>query len=136
MAFGLVLFWASWKILQGALHVLLQGTPEDLDIEAAIQAIRELEGVTDVHHVHAWSLTSGRNVFSGQVCVRDFARDGEQVQRAVHRLLKERFKIYFSTVQIEERCLEDEEHAAAIDITRVPDRASPAEVHSHAPRSR
>lgn len=136
MAFGLVLFWASWKILRGALHVLLQGTPEDLDIEAAIMAIRELEGVTDVHHVHAWSLTSGRNVFSGHVCVRDFARDGEQVQRAVHRLLRERFKIYFSTVQIEERCLEDEEHAAAIDITRMPDRASSAEVHSHATRGR
>lgn len=131
MAFGLVLFWASWKILQGALHILLQGTPEDLDIEAAMQAIRNVEGVTDVHHVHAWSLTSGRNVFSGHVCVGDFARDGERVQRAVHRLLKERFKVYFSTVQIEERCLEGEEGAAAIDITRAERRDEPASGHSH-----
>ena len=44
-------------------HILLQGTPQDLDLHAAIAAIRELEGVTDVHHVHAWSLTSGVNVF-------------------------------------------------------------------------
>lgn len=118
MAFGLVLFWASWGILRDSLHILLQGTPQDLDLEAAIEAIRNVDGVTDVHHVHAWSLTSGRNIFSGHVCVRDFARDGAQVQRAVHELLKRQFDIYFSTMQIEERCLEGEEGAEAIDITR------------------
>lgn len=118
MAFGLVLFWASWSILRNSLHILLQGTPEDLDLEAAMGAILDVEGVTDVHHVHAWSLTSGQNIFSGHVCVRDFAQDGARVQKTVHDLLKERFKIYFSTVQIEERCLESEEGAEAIDITR------------------
>jgi cobalt-zinc-cadmium efflux system protein len=117
MAFGLVLFWASWRILRDALHILLQGTPEDLDLEAAIQAIREIEGVIDVHHVYAWSLTSGRNVFSGHICVRQW-REGERVLRRVHDLLKHRFEIYFSTIQIEERCLEGEEQAAAIDIMR------------------
>src|SRR3546814_20833600 len=60
MAVGLVLLWASWGILRESLHILLQGTPEDLDLEAAIGAIREVEGVTDVHHVHAWSLKIGR----------------------------------------------------------------------------
>lgn len=116
MAFGLVLFWASWSILRESLHTLLQGTPGDLDLEEAVRAIRETDGVVDVHHVHAWSLTSGRNVFSGHVCVRDFARDGSRVQQAIHRLLKERFGIYFSTVQLEEQCLEGEEGADAIDI--------------------
>ena len=127
MAFGLVLFWASWKILRDSLHILLQGTPEDLDLAAAIRAIRETDGVVDVHHVHAWSLTSGRNVFSGHLRVRDFAHDGERVQQIVHDLLKDRFKIYFSTVQIEERCLEGEEGAEAIDITR----SEPETAHDH-----
>lgn len=118
MAFGLVLFWASWKILRDSLHILLQGTPDDLDLEGALQAIRDVDGVTDVHHVHAWSLTSGRNIFSGHVCVGNLASDGARVQRAVQKLLKERFGIYFSTVQLEEECLEGEEGAEAIDITR------------------
>lgn len=118
MAFGLVLFWASWKILRQSLHILLQGTPQDFDLPAALQAIRDVKGVTDVHHVHAWSLTSGRNVFSGHVCVRDFANDGARVQRAIHDILKRQFGIYFSTVQIEENCLEGEAGAEAIDITR------------------
>lgn len=118
MAFGLVLFWASWQILRQSLSILLEATPEDLDLDAVLEALREVEGVNDVHHVHAWSLTSGRNVFSGHVCVSDLARDGARVQSTVHDLLKNRFKIYFSTVQIEEKCLEGEEGAEEIDITR------------------
>ncbi|PWL16758.1 zinc ABC transporter [Falsochrobactrum shanghaiense] len=115
MAFGLLLLWASWGIMREALHILLQGTPEDLDLEAAIEAIRQLEGVTDVHHVHAWSLTSGRNVFSSHVCVGDF-QEGERVLRQASNLLRERFNIYFSTLQIEEYCLDGEDSAAEIDI--------------------
>ncbi len=114
MAFGVVLLWASWGITKDALHILLQGTPQDLDLDAAIAAIRELEGVTDVHHVHAWSLTSGVNVFSSHVRVRSVA-EGDRVLREVSGLLRERFQIYFSTTQIEERCLATEEGATAIE---------------------
>jgi cobalt-zinc-cadmium efflux system protein len=117
MAFGLVLFWASWRIIRDSLAILLQGTPRDLDLDAAIDAIRRVPGVTGVHHVHAWSLTSGRNIFSGHVTVGEYA-NGQQVLQAVHDLLKQRFGIYFSTVQIEEHCLEGEEQAAEIDILR------------------
>ena len=119
MAFGLVLFWASWSILREALHILLQGTPEDLDLEGAIAAIREIEGVTDVHHVHAWSLTSGRDVFSSHVCVRDW-QDGERVLRQASDLLREHFNIYFSTIQVEEYCHSGETKAIDIDIMRSP----------------
>ena len=131
MAFGLVLLWASWGILREALHILLQGTPEDLDLEAAITAIRQLEGVTDVHHVHAWSLTSGRNVFSSHICVRNW-QDGERVLRQANNLLRERFNIYFSTLQVEEYCLDGDEAATDIDIMRShagPGQASVGKIH-------
>lgn len=122
MAFGLVLFWASWTILRDSLHILLEGTPQDLDLNAVIEAIRAVEGVTDVHHVHAWSLTSGRNVFSGHVCVRDI-HDAQRVLRTVTDLLKRRCKIYFSTIQVEQECLSGEQGAEEIDITQARPRA-------------
>ncbi len=123
MAFGLVLFWASWSILRSALRILLQSTPEGFDLEAAIGALKSIEGVEDVHHVHAWSLTSGRTLFSGHVCVRRFAEDGERVLREATDRLKQRFEVYFSTIQVEEACLAGEEGAADIDITRRPEKA-------------
>lgn len=118
MAFDVVLFWASWSIIKSALHTLLQSTPEGLDLEAAIRDLQSIEGVTDVHHVHAWSLTSGRNLLSGHLCVQNVAEDGERVLREASNRLKQHFKIYFSTLQIEQACLAGEEHATDIDITR------------------
>lgn len=117
MAFGLVLFWASWIIIRSALRILLQSTPEGFDVEEAIQALQSIKGVKDVHHVHAWSLTSGRDLFSGHVRVRSFANDGERVLREATERLKDRFKIYFATLQIEEQCPSSEEDTASIDIT-------------------
>jgi cobalt-zinc-cadmium efflux system protein len=118
MAFGLVLFWASWSIIASALRILLQGTPDDLDLREAINSLQKIEGVKNVHHVHAWSITSGRNLFSAHVCVESFARDGERVLREANDRLKHRFGVYFSTIQVEERCLSGEEGAEAIDIMR------------------
>lgn len=117
MAFGLVLFWASWTILRSALRILLQGTPEGFDVEAAIKGLRTIRGVEDVHHVHAWSLTSGRNVFTAHLRVGDAATDGERVLREATDGLKQDFAVYFSTIQVEEGCSSGESGADAIDIT-------------------
>jgi len=125
MAFGLVLLWASWGIIRDALHILLEGTPHDLDINGAIDGLRNLPGVTDVHHAHAWSLTSGMNIFSGHVCVKN-EHERQRVLEEATRLLRDRFNVYFSTIQVEERCLAGEEAARSIDIT-----AQAAEDHRH-----
>lgn len=117
MAFGLVLFWASWSIIRSALRILLQGTPEGLDIQGVMATLEGIDGVEDVHHVHAWNLTSGRNLLSAHIRVRSLARDGERVLRAASDILKQRFGIYFSTLQVEEECLAAESGAHEIDIT-------------------
>jgi cobalt-zinc-cadmium efflux system protein len=120
MAFGLVLFWASWSIIRSALHILLQRTPEGLDLNEVITTLESIDGVEDIHHVHAWNLASGRNLLSAHIRVRSFARDGEQVLHRASDTLKKRFGIYFSTLQVEEECVSAEADAREIDITRRP----------------
>ena len=98
-----------------------------------MSAIRQLEGVTDVHHAHAWSLTSGRNVFSSHVCVGN-SQEGERVLRQASNLLRQRFNIYSSTIQIEEYCLDGEDSAAEIDIMQShtgPERTRGGKVHDN-----
>jgi cobalt-zinc-cadmium efflux system protein len=118
MIFGLVLFWASWRILKDALAILLEGTPEGFDLDKAVVMIRQLAGVRDVHHVHAWSLTQGRNVFSAHIRVDVLGRDGQRVLNEAHELLRANFGIYFSTLQVEEACLDEEDPAGAIDFVQ------------------
>jgi cobalt-zinc-cadmium efflux system protein len=125
MAFGLMLFWASWSIIGPALRILLQSTPEDLELEVAINDLRSIEGVQDVHHVHAWSLTPGRNLFSGHIRVQNFADDGERVLHEASNLLKQRYNIYFSTIQVEDELLASEAGASEIDITQESEESDP-----------
>ena len=128
MAFGLVLLWASWKIIKEALHILLQGTPADLDLEEAISALGRVPGVADAHHVHAWSLTTGKNLMSAHLRLSEGAEAG-RVLREATQLLRRRFNIYFSTLQVEEECLDEIEHAPEIDVAgalRASETATPA----------
>lgn len=116
MAFGVVLLWASWGIIRETLRILLNVVPDDLDLDSIIRAVEAVPGVEDVHHVHAWALTSGKNVVSMHVRIDDFGR-GEELQRTIFRMLVDRFGVYFSTVQLETECLEREE-AREIDLQR------------------
>ena len=115
MGFGVVLVWASWGIIRGALRILLQAVPDDLDLGAVKEAVERLGGVTEAHHLHAWALTTGKDVVSLHVLV-DEGTDAQALQRHVFALLRDDFDVYFSTVQVETTCLEREE-ARAIDAT-------------------
>lgn len=115
MAFGVVLLWASWTILRSALRILLQGTPDSLDLDAVITALSQVPGVRDVHHVHAWTITSGRTVFSAHLHVPEAERDGDAVLEQSARVLRDRFDVYFSTLQVERSCAAED--AADLDIT-------------------
>lgn len=116
MAFGFVLIWASWGILRDASHLLMEGTPPGIELHQVSAALAGLDGVVDVHHPHAWALTSGRHVFSAHLRVRDDALY-PAVLASAHDLLRHRFGFYFSTLQLEVRCL-DEETAPQIDVAR------------------
>ncbi|MDA0742541.1 MULTISPECIES: cation diffusion facilitator family transporter [Brevundimonas] len=116
MAFGFVLIWASWGILRDAAHLLMEGTPTGVSLSQITEALAGIEGVADVHHAHAWALTSGKQVFSSHIRVSK-GSDPQNVLFTAHALLRERFGFFFVTVQVEDRCL-DESGAEQIDVMR------------------
>lgn len=116
MAFGLVLLWAGWGILRESLHLLMDGTPGEVSLHVVAAALEALPGVENVHHIHGWALTSGKHVFSAHLKLAEGA-DHAAVLSGAHTLLRERFGFYFSTLQLENRCL-DEAAARDIDILR------------------
>jgi cobalt-zinc-cadmium efflux system protein len=115
MLFGLALFAASWGIIRDSTRILLDTVPDDLDLAAIARTVSGLPGVLDVHHAHAWALTTGQNIVSMHVLVDDGVPT-DSLQRQIFGLLSDRFGVYFSTVQLEEECLESAA-AAAIDYS-------------------
>jgi len=113
MVFGLVLFWASWGIIKESFDVLLEATPQDIDVGDVVSELQRIDGVEDVHHVHAWSLTSGKNLLMAHVKIASSASH-ETILDKTYTLLKEHFDFYFTTVQVEKKCRSSDE-ANAID---------------------
>ena len=97
---GALIIPRTWALLRDAVHVLLEGTPNDVEIAHVRQHILETDGVTDLHDLHVWSITSGLNVISAHVVVRDEA-DPRRVLRDLARCLSDDFDIAHSTFQLE-----------------------------------
>lgn len=113
-AFGVVLLWASIGVIRDAVHILLEGTPTETDLEEVIADLLRQNGVLDVHHVHAWTLTSGKHAFSAHIRHAEPA-EAARILDSAHTRLTRDFGFHMVTLQLETVCL-DERHAQDLDI--------------------
>ena len=90
----------TWRLTKETLNILLQGTPENIDLAELESVIREVAPVKEVHELHVWSLTTGSEVLSVHV-VLDAPPQDDVVTHDIHEKLKARFKIDHVTVQVE-----------------------------------
>ena len=101
MLVALLILRSAWMLVRQSTHVLLEGTPAEVDVSRLkSELVKTVADVQDVHHVHVWTLTSGRLVMTLHAHVREGA-DGQQTLRAIHSICRERFGVAHITVQIE-----------------------------------
>ena len=96
----LIVLWASYDLVRESIHILLEGAPLHLDIEEIRDAIEALKGVSEVHDLHLWSLSSGTASMSGHVVLAP-GGDAKAVLKAGGDLLEKRFSLKHVTLQIE-----------------------------------
>jgi len=98
---GLVILPRTWILLKECINILMEGTPEHINLEAMRQAILEIEGVNAVHDMHVWTITSGLDSMSGHVLV-DSKAQAEEVLGAITKVLQEDFHLHHTTIQVEQ----------------------------------
>ncbi len=112
LAIGVLILPRTWRLLKEAVDVLLEATPRNVDLDEVRRHVVETEGVSDVHDLHAWTITSGMNVVSAHVVVEDGA-DAADVLDRLGTCLAGDFDIEHSTFQLEpsdRRPLEEGSH--------------------------
>lgn len=98
---ALLILRSAWVLVRKSAHILLEGTPEGLDVDRLRAELHDaVPEVRDVHHVHVWSLTPSRPLLTMHVEVSTEV-DNLYVLSQVKRVLEQRFGIEHSTVQIE-----------------------------------
>ena len=113
VAIGLMILPRTFSLLHDATDVLLEATPKGVDMDHVRRHILDAPGVVDCHDLHAWTITSGMNVVSAHVVLRQGA-DAATALNALSTCLADDFDIEHSTFQIEtedRRRLEERSHA-------------------------
>jgi cobalt-zinc-cadmium efflux system protein len=87
-------------LLRDSVDVLLEATPKGVDLSVVELHIREAPGVTDVHDLHAWTITSGMHVVSAHVVLGEDAKPGDILDHLALCLSAD-FDINHSTFQLE-----------------------------------
>ena len=102
-AIGLFIVPRTWTLLKDAAHILMEGAPSYLDLRKLKEIMLSMPGVTAVHDLHVWTLTSGVNAMTAHVWISDGADDSRAL-RDLRRIAKEQFGIEHTTIQIEKEC--------------------------------
>lgn len=104
---GLFIVWSSIRLIRESTNVLLEGTPAHINLVAVEDAILATAGVSDVHDLHVWTITSGREALSAHVI---HARSISQpdLLRELRTKLHDQFGVDHLTIQMETPDFEDE----------------------------
>lgn len=66
---ALLILVSGWRVTKASIHVLMEGTPANVNIEDITTVMKSVKGVIDIHDLHVWSITSGQNALSCHIIV-------------------------------------------------------------------
>lgn len=114
LAIGLFILPRAWSLLSEVVHILLESTPKGLDLDEVREHIRSVEGVIDVHDLHAWTITSGVPALTAHVVVEEgYMHDWAHVLDKVSSCLSQHFNLEHTTLQLEPVDHREHEHHSA-----------------------
>jgi len=101
-AIGLLILAGAGRVLRDSVHILMEGTPRGLELADVAAAIREVDGVDDIHHLNIWTVCSHILSLSVHVDIDSGSEDRRAtILHGIEHLLAERFHITHTTIQME-----------------------------------
>ena len=100
---GALILAGSWRLVGKVFRVLLEGTPAHLDMGRLCSELESVAGVTLVHDIHAWTITSGYESLTAHVLVDPhYPGELETLRRRLQQIAYDDFGIAHITIQIEQ----------------------------------
>jgi len=96
--FSILVLLTTTQILKDSIHVLMEGTPDGVDMKKLEEGLQRVDGVTQVHDLHCWSVTVGKAALSVHLTT---TADPMDTLTAAEQFIRSTFKINHSTIQIE-----------------------------------
>jgi len=99
---ALLVVRSGYHVTKASIHVLMEGTPSNVDVQEIIQLIEQTEGIESIHDLHIWTITSGTNALSCHAVVNDQLKiaESEHILRKIEHNLQHK-GIKHVTIQLE-----------------------------------
>ncbi|HYY92704.1 MAG TPA: cation transporter dimerization domain-containing protein, partial [Candidatus Dormibacteraeota bacterium] len=102
-----IIIRSAYGLVRESTNVLLEATPKQFELEKVASTIMSIQGVSGVHDLHVWTITSGLYALSGHLTVgSNTISEGSAIVDKVAAKLKESFGIEHVTLQMEREPLE------------------------------
>jgi cobalt-zinc-cadmium efflux system protein len=92
----------SFGMLRRTSAILMEGTPPGLDLQEVADAMTDIDGVEDVHHLHVWELDEHRRALEAHIRTRITQPEHALFRQRIKTLLQEQFDISHSTLEFED----------------------------------
>jgi zinc transporter 2 len=95
--FSVIVCFTTIPVFKDCIRVMMEGTPENIDVEAMLQDIYEIEGVEEIHDFHVWSISVGKFALSAHI-------QSDQPLKTlalVTDLLRRKYVLFHTTIQME-----------------------------------
>ncbi|MCA1717865.1 MAG: cation diffusion facilitator family transporter [Actinobacteria bacterium] len=97
---GLLVLGSSWRLVRDSTNILLEGTPPGIDAGEVGRSMAGVPGVSEVHDLHVWTITSGFPALAAHVLVgRD--EDCHARRRDLEEVLAREYGIEHTTLQVD-----------------------------------
>lgn len=115
LAVCILVLVSAARLIREAVHILLEGTPGHVDIAELRNTLKsEIPEVEDIHHIHVWALTPEHPLLTLHADISD-RRRSDAILRRIKDILRDRFSITHSTIQIEtEGCADHGDDAGGV----------------------
>jgi len=100
-----VIFWSSISLLKEAVWMSLAGVPAGIELDEVEAELASLDGVLAVHDLHVWPLSTTETALTAHLVAP--AAESDQLLGSARELLRTRFRIAHSTIQVERQAPDD-----------------------------
>lgn len=97
----IVILIGTWGLLRDSLKLALNAVPEGIDVPAIYDYLSRLNGVTDIHDLHIWGLSTTETALTVHLVMPE-GHPGDAFMDNIVQTLNEHYSVHHSTLQIEQ----------------------------------
>ena len=99
---GVFILYNAWGILRQTIRILLESTPENVDMDEMVNDLLKVDGVRGVHDLHVWSISENLRMLSAHIITDDLPVSAAMsIQESINEFLAHNYNIQHATLQME-----------------------------------